>query len=61
MTTDSSKIPKFFLRLDNIKAIKDAVKEEMDGPITPTGAGLIHNSSLGVKRQAESDIGQIIK
>lgn len=56
VTTDTNKIPRSFLRLDNLMAIKDAVKEEMDSPVTPAGAGLVHNSNVGVKRQAETDI-----
>ena len=61
VTTDPNKVPKYFQRLDSIRALKDAVNEEMEGPTTAVGAGLIHNTSLGAKRQAETDINSLMQ
>jgi hypothetical protein len=44
-----------------MRALKDAVCEEMEGPTTAVGAGLIHNTSLGMKRQAETDINSLMQ
>ena len=60
VTTDPNKVPKFFKVLDSIRALKEAVLEEMEGPTTAASAGLIHNSTLGVKRQADTDINSVI-
>jgi hypothetical protein len=56
VTSDPMKVPKFFLRLDNMKALKEAVAIEMDQ--ATMNQGVAQGSILG-KRQALEDNEQL--